>query len=318
MPIATGTALLLGGLASAGASAAAGKMQSGATKDAAQAAKDTSAESLAFQKQVWEKQQQDQAPWLQAGKDALGQLSTGLADGGQFTEKYGKTYDPGTFTGKYDPGKFVAPTGADYQNDPGYQFRLAEGQKALERSAAARGTATGGAALKAAARYGQDYASNEYGNVYERALKGYATNAAAGLDKYNTELGAFNTNANTGLNAFNTNYGVWRGNQTDAFNRLASLAGLGQTAAGQLSNAGSAAAGNVAGINSNLANLVGNFGTQGANAAAAGIVGGANAINGAIGNYQYNQLLQQILNSRGSGYSTASAPVYYGEPGIDY
>jgi hypothetical protein len=45
---------------------------------------------------------------------------------------------------------------------PGYQFRLGEGLKALERSAAARGTLLTGGTLKGLQRYAQDYASGEY------------------------------------------------------------------------------------------------------------------------------------------------------------
>ena len=52
--------------------------------------------------------------------------------------------------------------------DPGYDFRLAEGEKALQRQQSAGGTRYGGAALKAAARYGQDYSSNEFSNAVNR------------------------------------------------------------------------------------------------------------------------------------------------------
>jgi hypothetical protein len=54
------------------------------------------------------------------------------------------------------------------QMDPGYGFRLSEGLKALERGAAARGGLVSGAALKAAQRYGQDVASQEFGQAYNR------------------------------------------------------------------------------------------------------------------------------------------------------
>jgi hypothetical protein len=78
----------------------------------------------------------------------------------------------------------------DYVADPGYQFRLSEGMKGLDRSAAARGGLQSGSALKAAANYSQNAASQEYGNAYNR---------------YNTD----------------------QGNQ---YNRLANVAGFGQTA----------------------------------------------------------------------------------------
>lgn len=62
-------------------------------------------------------------------------------------------------------------TGADLQNEPGYQFRLNEGQKAIERSASAKGGLYSGATLKSIGRYGQDYASNEYGAAFNRDLQ---------------------------------------------------------------------------------------------------------------------------------------------------
>lgn len=57
---------------------------------------------------------------------------------------------------------------SDFQKDPGYDFRMAEGAKALERSAAARGGVQNGATLKALSRYNQDFAANEFNNAYSR------------------------------------------------------------------------------------------------------------------------------------------------------
>ena len=71
-----------------------------------------------------------------------------------------------------------------YFNDPGFRFRLEEGQKALERSAAARGGLVSGQTLQDVQQFGQRLASEEYGNAYNRAL------AAAGLG-----LGATSTQA---------------------------------------------------------------------------------------------------------------------------
>lgn len=84
----------------------------------------------------------------------------------------------------------------DFQKDPGYEFRVAEGMKGVNNSAAARGGLLSGAALKAAARVNQDIASNEFGNAFNR---------------------------------FQTN-------QTNQFNRLASLANVGQITANQNAN----------------------------------------------------------------------------------
>jgi len=91
------------------------------------------------------------------------------------------------------------PFGMDqFQADPGYGFRMSEGMKGLERSAAARGGLLSGATLKGIQRYGQDLASQEYTNAFNR---------------YQTERNA-------------------------RLNPLQSLAGVGQTATNQLGAAG--------------------------------------------------------------------------------
>jgi hypothetical protein len=55
-----------------------------------------------------------------------------------------------------------------FQADPGYAFRLKEGQKALERSAAARGGLLSGGTGKALQRFGQEMGSQEYTNAFNR------------------------------------------------------------------------------------------------------------------------------------------------------
>ena len=67
-------------------------------------------------------------------------------------------------------------TMADFEADPGYAFRLQEGLKALDRTAAMRGKMISGQALKAAGRYGQDMASQEYQNAYGRFMGNKASN----------------------------------------------------------------------------------------------------------------------------------------------
>jgi hypothetical protein len=86
----------------------------------------------------------------------------------------------------------------DYTQDPGYQFRLGEGNKALERRLNAQGKTFSPEAAKALTEYNSGMASQEYGNAYNR---------------------------------FNID-------QDNLFNRLASLSGFGQTASGQIANAG--------------------------------------------------------------------------------
>jgi len=59
-------------------------------------------------------------------------------------------------------------TNEDFVKDPGYQFRMDEGNKGINRASAARGGYDSGATLKALTKYNQDYASNEFGNAYNR------------------------------------------------------------------------------------------------------------------------------------------------------
>jgi len=71
----------------------------------------------------------------------------------------------------YEQASNYTPFGMDKFNaDPGYQFRLAEGIKALDRSASARGLLQSGSALKGVSQYGQDLASQEYQNAFNRYL----------------------------------------------------------------------------------------------------------------------------------------------------
>jgi hypothetical protein len=60
-------------------------------------------------------------------------------------------------------------TAEQMQTDPGYAFRLAEGERALERMQAARGQLLGGGAIRAGVRYGQEMGSQEYMNAFNRA-----------------------------------------------------------------------------------------------------------------------------------------------------
>lgn len=77
----------------------------------------------------------------------------------------------------------------------------------------------------------------------------------------------------------------WRNQQTDIFNRLSGIAGIGQTAQGQAQNLGSA-------TSTNLANLA----TGGANAVAGGQIGAANAQSGGLQSVGNAGMLYGLLN----------------------
>lgn len=120
--------------------------------------------------------------------------------------------DPGTF----NPGPafsykdFTAPQGQDVLNDPGFQFRMDQGRKALEASAAGKGILRSGGTLKDLMSYGQNFASQEYGNVFDRALREYDTNRHNAFDTWNSgyqgrkDQYGFGADRANAMNAFNT------------------------------------------------------------------------------------------------------------------
>lgn len=89
---------------------------------------------------------------------------------------------------QFVPPQFRAPSFEDAQNTPGYQFRLNAGSDALERSAAARGVLRTGGTLKDITEYGQNFASGEYGNVYNQALAAHDRNYRGAWDAFQPRL----------------------------------------------------------------------------------------------------------------------------------
>ena len=140
-------------------------------------------------------------------------------------------------------GSMAQPlTGRQVQDEAGYQFGLQQGQQALQRQASARGMLNSGNALMAATRYGNDYASTKYQDAWNRL----------------------------------------QGDRTNTFNRLASVAGYGQTGASQVGQAGANFANNVS------ANQLGVGNAQAAAGMAQSNAWG-NAVNQAAGWYANQQ-----------------------------
>jgi hypothetical protein len=128
-------------------------------------------------------------------------------------------------------------TGDDLENDPGFQFRLSEGEKGINRNLAARGGWDSGAALKALARYNQDFASNEFGDAFNRdaATKGRIYSFLSGTS--NAGQAAASTMASNAQGAANSMAGT-----SNAFGN--SIAGLNAGAADDWSNGLQGAIGN--------------------------------------------------------------------------
>ena len=135
MAVATGTALLIG----AAASVAGGAIAARGARDAANTQASSGDAAIDEQRRQYDLTRADQQPWIQAGTGALDRLTTAS-------------------TG--DNSNFFA--------SPDYEFRRTEGERGLENSAAARGGAFSGNALRALSDYNSNLASGEYGNWWNR------------------------------------------------------------------------------------------------------------------------------------------------------
>jgi hypothetical protein len=197
-----------------------------------------------------------------------------------------------------------------FQADPGYAFRLSEGQKALERQAAARGGLISGSALKAAQRFGQEMGSQEFQNAFSRAQieRSNIINPLFALYGTGAETAGALSGAAGGMGS---SIGGFLGQSGQA--QAAGLLGAGQAQAAGLLGAGQAGAQGLLGAGqAGAQGLLGGAqarasGYLGAGqAAAAGQLGAANALTGAIGTgvnfYQQNQLLNALTRRPGVVY----------------
>ena len=290
----------------------------------------TKDEQMLIAREVLGKQEGAYDPYQQAGLEGQNRLREYLGIGGDTGAKDYGQYANAQFT----PEAFAA------NQDPGYGFRMKEGLKAVDAQAAARGGLISGAALKASQRFGQDMASQEYQNAFNR----YQTSRQATLAPYErlqtTGMGAagglsnafggfgqtgFNSLANYGsaggqaigrageqaIGAYG-GYGAAAGNAygalgTGLYNATGTAGGLINSAYG---NYGNQVTGALTGFGTNQANLT----TGAANATAAGQVGSANAftqgISGASNAYYQNQMLG-LLRDRYNATPGAGATASY-------
>lgn len=194
-------------------------------------------------------------PYQQAGTYGLTQLQN----------------QAGTFS--FDPNNVT--------NNPAYQFQLAQGEKAVQNSAAGRGMLMSGATMKAMDNYSQGLASTSEQALYNQALS-----------TYNTNLGGYQTLANLGTNANSQgiNAGANYGSQ------LTSLAGLG-------TNVAMGGAGLISGANMQGAQMNQNTALQGNEFIGNATMQGA----GAVGNYLTNQGNAQAAGAVGQGNAWSNA-----------
>ena len=154
------------GWAMAGANLVSGLMGADAARGAADKQAQSEANALDFNKQVFNTTQQQGAAGRAAGYNALNQL--GALGSGTY-QMYDANGNPtGTGTGSGFLTKEFTPEDFAKGIDPGYQFRLQQGQEATNRMANMGGGMISGNALKGQEDYTQGLASTEYGNFFNR------------------------------------------------------------------------------------------------------------------------------------------------------
>lgn len=220
----------LGSLVSGAASLYGANQAAGSAADAASIQKQASDAALAEQtrqfdissgeqKRQFDLGQAAQMPWRTAGESALTEQTNLMGLGSQGAE-----------------GQL-----ASLMKSPGYEFRLGEGQKALERSAAARGGLFGGSTGKALTQYGQDYATGEYGNRLSQLSSLSGTGQAAA-----SNMAGQGTNYAGNMSNLGTNY---------ANNASNLLTGMGNAGAASSIAQGSAKQSGILGAGQALSNL---------------------------------------------------------------
>jgi len=210
---------------------------------AAQAQLQGTREGIQSTERMFNLTNQQQEPWRATGGMALSELNKLMGPG------YSSSYlvDPTTGKTVMINNAMRAFSTEDFNKgiDPGYQFRLQQGQDLAKRQGNVGGGLVGGNVMKGLEDYTQDSASQEFMNAFNRSETG----------------------------------------KQNVFNRLASIAGLGQTSVGQTTQAGTAAGNTLAAL-----------GVAGGNAAAGGLTGAASALTGGANSYANYSLLNKYMN----------------------
>jgi hypothetical protein len=188
----------------AGSAVIGGYASSRAAKTQAQAAdRATEAQERMFNRQV-----ELQEPFRQAGVNALPEL--------------------------IEASRYTPFSMEQFQQDPGYAFRMREGLKALDRSAAARGGLLSGNQLRGVTQFGQELGSQEYTNAFNR----YQAERAARLNPLQSLTGM---------------------GQSTAANVAGQAGQLGQSMAGNIIGAGNARASGYMGMANALTGGLGQY-----------------------------------------------------------
>lgn len=145
-----------------GANLVGGAMGAKASKDAARMQSDATRYAADLQNNQFEQTRQDMEPWREVGQGALYQLRDMTQPGGALMQRY---------------------TGAELSSDPGFQFGLEQGRNAIDQSAASRGVLFSGKTLRDLMQFGTDYGGTKFNEGFQRDMsnKQFQQGALSGL-----------------------------------------------------------------------------------------------------------------------------------------
>jgi len=251
----------------AGVTAASGLLSAGTSLLGSSQAASASTAAANAQKEMYDQTRSDLLPYNTAGQSAMTSalsLAQGSPTGG------GPDYVSMAYQNM--PGTMSQ---SELEQTPGYQWNLAQGLKATQSAAAARGLGVSGSSLKGAATYATGLADSTYQNQFNNAQSRFS------------DYLSLNTGQQTNL--------------SNQFSRLNSLASLGENAAAQTGAQGTTAANNY-----------GNYTSQAGTATAAGTTGVGTAATSGVNNYlSYNALSNYLKkNNSGSGSAMTSDGSY--------
>jgi len=171
---------IAGGLISANGAQSAAQTQANAANQASQ-----------VQQNMFNTTQQNAAPWIQAGQGALSQLTAGTQPGGALTQQ---AYTP--FTTQ------------QFQQDPGYQFQLQQGENALTNGASISGGMNSNN-LKGLIGYSQGLANTDYQTALGNYMNQYQLGNQAAQQNFTnlSNLSQTGANAGQGLGSQSANVG---------------------------------------------------------------------------------------------------------------
>lgn len=218
-----------------------------------------------------------QMPYIQGGERAETQLNDIL---GAPVDKF-----------SYDPSKVA--------DDPGYQFTLQQGMKALDQSAAARGQAISGGQLKALTQFGQGNAATYENQFYNQALSTFDTNRDTLQQRVGNLFGQTSQGQQSGQYAGNVGINQTQFASTAEQQAAALKAKLGLDAAGEVGNA------RTGGANATAASILGANGSM-----TKGITTASNDVGSAVYLNQILKSIQPTTRPIGDGSTTAGIPQY--------